>query len=259
MQTSDMQWTVRIPASATRSLLLWTIIPLVGAATCALIAHLLPPRYPPYVVPHARSLHPGSGAYSYLVLMDPQTPGLPRNVSACVFLANSVPLAEVDIHLPDLAYQAYVTTQPAENSEPQTGILTPDAILSLMRSAHVNVESATVHSEADELVSLLRRLASGADLESLADSLKRFRVTRVGTTNPNRSPLQEFLHASPAIWSIVWFIGLVVILRRTPPAPVDLTRCQTCGYDLTGNTSGVCPECGLAVSQDATRCSTEIG
>ena len=24
-------------------------------------------------------------------------------------------------------------------------------------------------------------------------------------------------------------------------------RCRTCGYDLTGNTSGVCPECGQAI------------
>jgi hypothetical protein len=25
-------------------------------------------------------------------------------------------------------------------------------------------------------------------------------------------------------------------------------HCQTCGYDLTGNTSGVCPECGELVT-----------
>jgi predicted Zn-ribbon and HTH transcriptional regulator len=31
--------------------------------------------------------------------------------------------------------------------------------------------------------------------------------------------------------------------RRFPPS-----HCQRCGYDLTGNMSGVCPECGLAVS-----------
>jgi len=28
--------------------------------------------------------------------------------------------------------------------------------------------------------------------------------------------------------------------RVRPPHP----QCRTCGYDLTGNTSGVCPECG---------------
>ncbi len=30
--------------------------------------------------------------------------------------------------------------------------------------------------------------------------------------------------------------------RRTPPG-----HCRTCGYNLTGNVSGVCPECGLAI------------
>lgn len=29
--------------------------------------------------------------------------------------------------------------------------------------------------------------------------------------------------------------------RRPPP-----THCQSCGYDLTGNLSGICPECGMA-------------
>lgn len=27
-------------------------------------------------------------------------------------------------------------------------------------------------------------------------------------------------------------------------------RCVGCGYDLTGNTSGACPECGLAISRE---------
>ena len=28
-------------------------------------------------------------------------------------------------------------------------------------------------------------------------------------------------------------------------------RCQTCGYNLTGNTSGICPECGTAIAAEA--------
>jgi rRNA maturation endonuclease Nob1 len=28
-------------------------------------------------------------------------------------------------------------------------------------------------------------------------------------------------------------------------------ECEQCGYSLTGNTSGVCPECGTPVSQKA--------
>jgi hypothetical protein len=29
-----------------------------------------------------------------------------------------------------------------------------------------------------------------------------------------------------------------------------LGQCQTCGYDLTGNLSGVCPECGVKCETD---------
>jgi len=32
--------------------------------------------------------------------------------------------------------------------------------------------------------------------------------------------------------------------RRIPPG-----HCQKCGYNLTGNVSGVCPECGTAVAE----------
>ena len=35
--------------------------------------------------------------------------------------------------------------------------------------------------------------------------------------------------------AILWYRD-----RRPPPG-----RCQECGYDLTGNLSGVCPECGM--------------
>jgi hypothetical protein len=35
--------------------------------------------------------------------------------------------------------------------------------------------------------------------------------------------------------------------RRVPPG-----HCQRCGYDLTGNTSGICPECGSSVPKAGT-------
>ncbi|MCP4594421.1 MAG: hypothetical protein GY842_27130 [bacterium] len=43
----------------------------------------------------------------------------------------------------------------------------------------------------------------------------------------------------PAVW-FMWFIGRSV--RRHRRRRRDL--CPNCGYNLTGNTSGVCPECG---------------
>jgi hypothetical protein len=39
--------------------------------------------------------------------------------------------------------------------------------------------------------------------------------------------------------------------RRIPPG-----HCQKCGYNLTGNVSGVCPECGTAVAQTRGRGDT---
>lgn len=30
-------------------------------------------------------------------------------------------------------------------------------------------------------------------------------------------------------------------------------RCQNCGYNLTGNISGVCPECGMPTGATATK------
>jgi len=59
------------------------------------------------------------------------------------------------------------------------------------------------------------------------------------------------------IWVFGWTAALIVICYRTGPRPRwrwgDKVapppgwprRCQECEYDLTGNTSGVCPECGL--------------
>jgi hypothetical protein len=43
----------------------------------------------------------------------------------------------------------------------------------------------------------------------------------------------------PALW-----IGLQAFSKRLSGAPL----CSGCSYNLTGNTSGVCPECGKAVS-----------
>jgi hypothetical protein len=60
----------------------------------------------------------------------------------------------------------------------------------------------------------------------------------------------------PALWSIPtfdWipasaatglFIGLLALLVPARKPQSRLNRCLTCGYDLTGNVSGICPECG---------------
>jgi len=44
-------------------------------------------------------------------------------------------------------------------------------------------------------------------------------------------------------------IALVVGIgyHRSRPPPIQPGHCQRCGYDLTGNVSGVCPECGAKI------------
>jgi hypothetical protein len=50
-------------------------------------------------------------------------------------------------------------------------------------------------------------------------------------------------------------IGLLVghreYRRRQPQFPGGC--CRACGYDLTGNTSGRCPECGREINADSRR------
>jgi len=47
----------------------------------------------------------------------------------------------------------------------------------------------------------------------------------------------------------VGFMGVSdEVVRRATSANI----CQSCGYDLTGNESGVCPECGTAVARPGT-------
>jgi len=43
---------------------------------------------------------------------------------------------------------------------------------------------------------------------------------------------------------VVCIAATIVVFRRTRMTP---TSCGGCGYDLTGNVSGVCPECGERV------------
>lgn len=58
--------------------------------------------------------------------------------------------------------------------------------------------------------------------------------SNLGFAVPLGSPLLILLPVSVALWRHN---------RRRPPKGY----CQTCGYDLTGNVTGVCPECGEAV------------
>ena len=44
------------------------------------------------------------------------------------------------------------------------------------------------------------------------------------------------------------FMGIVYLIQVIfVPEPIPEGHCRTCRYDLTGNVSGVCPECGTPV------------
>lgn len=51
-----------------------------------------------------------------------------------------------------------------------------------------------------------------------------------------------------AFWMDAVYRRFVWLCRRLPEG-----YCQSCAYDLRGNQSGICPECGLAVSESSAR------
>ncbi len=71
---------------------------------------------------------------------------------------------------------------------------------------------------------------------------------RYGFIRPiaERVPSLKFSYVSLPLWLplLVFAIPTAILWhrdrRRSPPG-----HCQQCGYDLTGNESGVCPECGV--------------
>jgi len=48
-------------------------------------------------------------------------------------------------------------------------------------------------------------------------------------------------------WLVVLFLALAVLYLQRYSEPRRTGICSTCWYDLTGNLSGVCPECGTAI------------
>ena len=49
---------------------------------------------------------------------------------------------------------------------------------------------------------------------------------------------------TPWSWVPFFTLAMALIAMLIPAKKIDLTRCANCRYDLTANTSGICPECG---------------
>jgi hypothetical protein len=65
---------------------------------------------------------------------------------------------------------------------------------------------------------------------------------------PGGMSFTESVYAVPA-WLVViaFLIPPIAWLRRFLKRPKSSNACRKCGYNLTGNASGVCPECGTPV------------
>ena len=66
------------------------------------------------------------------------------------------------------------------------------------------------------------------------------------TSSPQGAFCFVFYLVGAPLVLIWWFIQYQYAVPSHPPAGRRKT-CPACGYDLTGNTSGICPECGTPV------------
>jgi hypothetical protein len=90
-----------------------------------------------------------------------------------------------------------------------------------------------------------------------ARAWERFGLRYVSAGGGTRSVRQRLLvvpawQASAALGAVPHALGARRLARfiRRRPGP---GHCPSCGYDLTGNVSGVCPECGAAAGIDTAR------
>ena len=76
-----------------------------------------------------------------------------------------------------------------------------------------------------------------------------------GFTGPGGKPAWLNSAIIAILGSNIWIlVGLAYLLTRCRRARVKIAQfvssddCHQCGYDLTGNESGICPECGACIS-----------
>jgi DNA-directed RNA polymerase subunit RPC12/RpoP len=75
-----------------------------------------------------------------------------------------------------------------------------------------------------------------------------FRWNRLGS----KLLFSIFFHPEPLLCTVVGgFVGAIIGAVRMKRGELDSPhRCPHCDYDLTGNESGVCSECGTKIAKD---------
>lgn len=97
------------------------------------------------------------------------------------------------------------------------------------------------HSEAEQL---RNRLARYVTLAGCFTCVFVDRFTNLGAKGYLAWSSLILYAITALVWS-PWLHRRWLIRRRPPPG-----HCVSCGYDLTGNVSGRCPECGASVAED---------
>ena len=64
---------------------------------------------------------------------------------------------------------------------------------------------------------------------------------------PGAPGLARTVEVALSMWLFILPAALLAIFFWRQDSRIPQGHCQTCGYDLTGNVSGVCPECGERV------------
>ena len=96
--------------------------------------------------------------------------------------------------------------------------------------------------------------STGPALDNSGWQVGHFRNTGAAERLGLRVLPRIFRQRKPAILTLkipIWLALVVIALPtailwyrdRRPPKG----HCQSCGYDLTGNVSGICPECGASI------------
>jgi hypothetical protein len=145
-----------------------------------------------------------------------------------------------------------------------TGVLMPDASLFEVPRPKPSPAAATYRAVRQLLVAFgfvlwiflvslyLLRGSGGAARTDLASLAVLTIAVACGITFLLLLPQRYWTHWYPTVHAMpVVGIGLIVVSvglwfqTKLEPRKLDFTpRCRGCGYNLTGNRSGVCPECG---------------